>query len=111
MSGKPDFNFPAFISKAKELRTQGHIVFNPAERDLEEMRMKNTNYINATGSVEEAAKNGFSLNAAMKDDLDWIADEAEGLYMLNGWEHSSGARTEWSLANCLRLPVFYESTL
>lgn len=108
MSGKPNFNFPAFLSKASELREQGHEVFNPAERDLEEMRMKNTNYISSTGDINEATANGFSLGEAMADDLNWIARNADGIYLLKGWEQSSGALSEWMLAKCLRLQFFYE---
>lgn len=35
MRGIPEFNFPAFNLAAKNLRADGHVVFNPAERDNE----------------------------------------------------------------------------
>ncbi len=34
MTGLPDYNFPAFMKAAAYLRSQGAIVFNPAENDL-----------------------------------------------------------------------------
>lgn len=108
MSGVPEFNFPAFLAKAAELRGKGYNVFCPAERDLERDRIKGTTTVNATGNVEEALANGFSLREAMKDDLDWICEYADGIYMMKGWERSSGAKTEWTLAQCLRLETMYE---
>ncbi len=115
MSGIPHFNFPKFMKAAKYLRTvygggsgmaQDNLVFNPAERDIETYG-DNKEIFNATGDIEKATGGGFSLSEAMKADLVWICDEAEAIALLPGWEHSSGARTEWSLANCLRLKVIY----
>jgi hypothetical protein len=34
MRGIPEFNFPAFHDAAARLRNEGHVVFNPAERDI-----------------------------------------------------------------------------
>ena len=31
MTGKHDFNYPAFNAAAKRLRSEGHFVINPAE--------------------------------------------------------------------------------
>lgn len=33
MTGLPEYNYPAFHAAARELRAQGHTVFNPAEID------------------------------------------------------------------------------
>lgn len=104
MSGIPAFNFPAFMDAAKELRAGGWYVFNPAEKDEE----KHPDIAdNATGSIEEAEKKGFSLREALAWDLARIC-ECDAIYMLKGWEKSSGARTEWTLATCLRLEIIYQ---
>jgi hypothetical protein len=95
MTGIADYNFPAFDAAAKQLRAAGHTVFNPAENDRE-------NGFDATGLLgHEAAEHGFDLRKALKQDLSWICDNAEGIALLYGWEASKGARTEVSLATAL----------
>lgn len=100
MRGYADFNFPAFDFAATKLRTQGHEVFSPAERDRER---EGTEFGkgNATGSVEEATKQGFSLRNALGDDTAFICAKAEAIALLPGWEKSSGANAEWTLAKAL----------
>jgi hypothetical protein len=95
MTGIADYNFPAFDEAAKQLRGAGHTVFNPAEND----RM---NGFDATGlQGHEAAEHGFDLRTALKQDLSWICDHAEGIALLPGWEASKGARAEVALAKAL----------
>lgn len=103
MSGIPLFNYPAFNAAAAELRAAGHEVFNPAEHDE---AVFGTCIANPTGSVEQAAKeHGFDRRAALKADLNWILDHAEGIALLPGWEKSTGARAEHALAVALGLEV------
>jgi hypothetical protein len=76
MRGIPEFNFPAFRDMAFWLRNQGHIVFNPAERD-EATHGAGFEKGNLLGSEQEAASNhGFSLREALADDMKWIALQA-----------------------------------
>lgn len=103
MRGLPAFNFPAFHAAARVLRADGHIVFNPAERD-EEVYGKEF-FRSANGDQEKAAQEGFSLRDALGADLDWICREAEGIVMLPGWSDSKGARAELAVAHALGLPV------
>ncbi len=109
MSGYKDFNFPAFFAAEEEVRKTlddgALLIFNPARKDLE-MHRKEV-FENETGDVAESEAKGFSLRKAMKWDMEKIC-ECDAIYMLKGWEHSSGARTEWSLANCLRLQIIYQ---
>lgn len=106
MRGYPHFNFPAFEDATKDLRSHGHVVFSPAERDLE----KYPNIAdNRTGDEGVAsAHDGFSLRDALKDDMCWICDHATDIYMLRGWEKSQGATCEWQLARALGLKVHYQ---
>lgn len=106
MTGIPHFNFPAFLEAAASLRSEGHHVFSPAEHDIE-THGESFHADNPEGDTKKAESNGFSLRGALKADLDWICDHAEGIYMLPGWENSKGARTEHSLAVTLGLKVFY----
>jgi len=110
MSDMPYFNFPAFDAAAARLRAAGHDVFNPAEKDREKHGDNFAN-ISTIGSLEEVTKHGFNLGDALAEDCRWICKEAEAIYMLHGWEGSSGAKMEHLLARCMRLKFFYEDTL
>ena len=110
MSDIPNFNFPAFDKAAAHLRSLGHEVFNPADKDRERLG-DDFAAKNAAGNIQEATKQGFNLGDALADDCRWICKEAEGIYMLHGWEGSSGAKMEHLLARCMRLKFFYEDNL
>lgn len=102
MSGIKEFNFPAFHAAAAKLRNEGHIVFNPAERDIERHNGVDISKGNASGSQEVAAEeHGFSLRDALADDTWWICKEADAIALLPGWEDSKGARAEHALAVAL----------
>lgn len=104
MTGIPHFNYPAFDAAAALLRTDGHIVFNPAEHDRTVHGGKDIS--NPTGDAEQAAREfGFDRRAALKADLTWICDNAQAIALLPGWERSSGACAENALAYALRLDV------
>lgn len=105
MRGIPHFNFPAFDLAAETLRSQGYVVFSPAERD----RLVYGNDICAspTGDLQDVVHLKFSHRMAMMADLDWICKYANAIACLPGWEASSGARTEWALAECLGLKFIY----
>ena len=65
MTNIPLFNFPAFNAAAKHLRSQGHEVFNPAERDIERHAGVDISAANLNGDPTLAAKqHSFSLREA-----------------------------------------------
>ena len=101
MTGKPEFNFPAFFAVEARLQADGWHVFNPARNDLEH----GVCVTGTTGDPKEIPN--FSLREALKWDMQRIC-EADAIFMLKGWEHSSGARAEHTLAGALRLTVVYE---
>lgn len=96
MTGIPEHNLPAFSAATKRLRKEGHVAFSPPEEDIK-----------IFGSIENAMKYNTYRNA-MKTDLNWILDNAEGIYLLKGWENSKGTAVELALANLLKLEVMYE---
>ena len=102
MRGYPDFNFPAFKAAAKYLRSIGHEVFSPAEKDEQDY-----------GSVfhsprgDNADIKGFSLRDALGKDHDYIARHAEAIALLPGWEYSDGALSEWSHARAHKHHFIY----
>jgi hypothetical protein len=108
MTGIPNFNFPAFNVAASRLRSIGHEVFNPAERDIERHGGVDISADNHTGDPALAAKtHGFSLREALADDTAFICKEADAIAMLPGWENSKGARAEHALAFALGHRIVY----
>lgn len=107
MRGKPQFNFPAFMKAAKELREEGYTVFNPAERDVRKYGKKIATK-NPTGSVKVAtAQSGFSLREALASDTAWLCKTADAIALLPGWRKSKGAKAELALAKALGLKEIY----
>lgn len=101
MRGYPEFNFSAFAEATKALRAQGHRVFSPAERDVE----KGFDPTGMAGSVEELADCGFNLREALGADCEFICKEATHLWMLPGWNRSTGATAERALGLALGLEI------
>ena len=109
MRGYPEFNFPAFRDMTAWLRAKGHTVFNPAESDNEK-HGTDIGVGNLTGSEAQAEQeHGFSLREALGRDADFITQKADAIYMLVGWENSTGAQAEWALARAMKLLIFYQS--
>lgn len=84
MTGLPDHNFPAFHAAAGALRSMGHTVYNPAER----------------GIIE-----GYSWEAYLRVDILDLMN-CNAIFMLDGWQHSRGARLELSIAAELGMEVW-----
>lgn len=98
MLGIPEFNFPAFRTAAYTLRKQGHIIFSPAEKDIERHGV-DISKGNMNGDEKLAVEqHGFSLRVALAEDLDWICRHATAIALLPGWEKSAGARAEHATA-------------
>lgn len=84
MTGIEEFNRPAFFSAALLLTGKGHIALNPA-----------------------TLPNGLT-QAQYMDICCAMIRCADAVYMLEGWEHSSGARAENALAEKLGLDIIFE---
>ena len=106
MRGIKDFNFPAFAAATARLRSEGHLVFNPAERD-EETFGKDIGK-SPNGDLRDAVQRGFSLRVALGHDMAWICEHADAIYLLPGWEASKGARAERALGEALGLEILAE---
>jgi hypothetical protein len=85
MTGRTDYNFPAFHAKEYELKKLGYKVINPARRGTEE----------------------DDRRALLSWDMQQVC-KADFIYMLTGWEHSTGARAEWATALAANLGFMYE---
>ena len=96
MSTEPEhLNQFMFEAGAKKLRALGHEVFSPWEADVEEF-----------GTLDNIKANA-DYRKCLQKDLEWIMWHAEAICMLPGWQRSKGARTELTLAEALRLRVWY----
>ena len=95
MRGIPEFNFPLFHKATKRLRDHGYDVFSPAEKGEEVLVTDNP------GIQENIAfrRKVFAL------DMAYIAEHADTVALLPGWEKSSGARAERALAEAIGLNV------
>ncbi|WP_159872284.1 MULTISPECIES: DUF4406 domain-containing protein [unclassified Raoultella] len=87
MTGFPEFNRPSFHEAAAVLKSDGHVVLNPA-----------------------TLPDGLSQFEYMDICLAMLRC-AHAIYLLHGWELSAGARAEQALAEKLNLQRIYEEPL
>jgi hypothetical protein len=107
MRGIKDFNFPAFDAAASFLRSRGHEVFNPAEKDRDH-DPKGISWKSKTGDIKAAEATGvFDRRVAIRQDLDYIIDHADAIALLPGWDQSKGANAELWLARFLDLEEWH----
>jgi hypothetical protein len=90
MTGYPLHNFPAFRDAMTILTNQGHHVISPA--DLDDLFGHDENNIDAT--IRRDFEAVMNVNA---------------VYMLKGWEKSTGARAEHALAVWRGIEILYEA--
>lgn len=113
MTGYEKFNFPAFDRAKHELTQQGFQCFSPADHDRELLGKPKDWVPEDTDSegpwLRWALPNAPTLRRMLKEDLVWIADEGDAIYMLKGWEKSSGAKIEHALAVVLGQETIYEA--
>lgn len=83
MTGKPEFNFPAFDREAARIRELGYQVVNPAE-------------------INRDTK--LSWHACMRADIKALCD-CDVLALMPGWEMSQGAHLELHLAHRLGMQI------
>lgn len=98
MRGVQEFNFPAFDEAADSLYDAGYTSFSPADHD----RISGFDPTGLTG-FESPGELGFNLRGALAADLEWLTQNADIICLLDGWEHSKGARAELATAAALGL--------
>ena len=100
MRSRPYFNSVAFEIAATNLRAQGIEVVSPVEMD-QELGMNFMDYPEGTEPLPE----GFSLPELMRRDLEALTS-CDGVVVMPGWQHSTGATVEVAYARFLGLPVY-----
>ncbi|AWY05718.1 deoxycytidylate deaminase [Microbacterium phage Percival] len=93
MTGIKHWNYPAFTDAAAELRAWGFNVISPHELDQD------------AGVDPNAEWTAAMRRDAIARDVEAVAKLADGVALLDGWHHSSGARAEVAVANSLSLPI------
>lgn len=101
MTNYPLHNFPAFDRARDLLKEMGHEVVSPADIDRSMGITEHTPF-------EECQK---QMKSMLRADVLAIIDQCNGMYMLMGWEKSTGARAEHALAVWMGIPIFYEMAL
>jgi len=103
MRGIKLYNFPAFEKAAEMLRHWGYAVISPAELDgdvgFDPAELPD-------GFDWNTIPEGFDINDCLRRDVDALT-EVDAVYLLPGWEKSSGARMEKAVAEFLGLKVLY----
>lgn len=96
MTGYSRWNFDAFEKATADLRAAGYNVHSPAEHELDK------------GFDPDAPVEGFTAQDyrdALLYDLEVVACHVDGVALLDGWNHSNGAKAEVALALALGLTV------
>lgn len=105
MTGIPQFNYPAFIALAEELRDHGFEVVSPAELDDPEIR--EVSLASPDGAMATLATHGQTWGDFLARDVKLLADDGiEAIVVLPGWENSKGARLETFVASLKGLPIY-----
>lgn len=92
MSNVPQFNIPAFDQAASQLRSQGLTIVSPAELDLPEVRAACLE--SPDGAPTLKTSNGETWADFLARDVRVIADQVDGIVLLDNWYRSRGARLE-----------------
>jgi hypothetical protein len=99
MRGVEYLNFAAFDRARDHITSQGHVVISPADLDRK------------AGFDGREPDDVPDPRECMLRDLHAIADAAEAIAMLPGWEFSRGAAVEAAFASYLGLPILDSATL
>jgi len=95
MRGLPLSNFPAFSTASHVLRSRGFKILSPAEKDIKAG-------FDVSRPVSEQK---FDMGAAFRWDFKAVVD-SNGIILMPGWEHSTGAKAERLVAQLCELEVY-----
>ncbi len=100
-----NWNFPLFDYVARCLRMGGCEVFNPADHIRE-----NWGSLDAVLKMDKSAAK-IARRLAMREEILWIMDNANLLFLLPGWEQSTGATAERAVALSIGIEVRYSENI
>jgi hypothetical protein len=97
MTGIPGFNYRAFDEARDVLRSHGWKVISPADLDRQNLKM---DFSTMTGNEDLSPwRQKFA-----RQDMEALL-KVERLFVLEGWEQSTGARNEMTMAAMLGVPI------
>lgn len=99
MSGHPNLNYAAFFAAEKKYRADGWKVWNPASKDEQGMIALMPGF--ATGNDKEILAHGWDFREAYLWDIEKVI-KSDAIYMLKGWQKSSGAIGEHATAVAIK---------
>ena len=99
MTGYEDLNIPLFLYVSKKLRAAGYEVFCPGDLSLATFGSLENLKNHSDDDLVELRKHQLSIELA------WICRFAQRLYLLPGWEQSSGAKAEKATAEAIGIDV------
>lgn len=107
IAGHVNGNVAAFERAADYLRSVGHYPLNP--HDVQPHEHKGECPPGPTaGQMADGAASEHTAPCFMRTDMLALL-RCDAIYLLNGWERSSGARTEFEVARAAGLYLMYES--
>jgi hypothetical protein len=98
MTGYPGFNYEAFDEARDVLRRRGWDVISPADLDRENLGID-------FSKMEGTEDLSQYRTAFARQDIAALLD-VHAVFVLDGWEASTGARNELTLAAMLGVPIF-----
>lgn len=102
MTGVIEFNFPAFDAARDMLLARGWDVVSPADLDR-------AVGFDPTLFADDLTVDKEFLDLAMRRDIRELL-ECDAIYMLCGWETSTGANAELALAKWMHIDVLYQES-
>lgn len=99
MTGYPEFNFPAFFAAADKFKAAGWTVFNPAQKDEEDGVVGGAGWDD--GDDQKLVASGWDFKDAFLWDVTKVI-EADAIFVLKGFEKSSGATAEVAVAKAIK---------
>ena len=116
MSGIPQFNYPAFDAAAAYLRDNGFDVMSPAEMDDPNIRAAalaspDGAHREFQDTLERAGHQPETWGDFLARDVKIVADQCDGIVLMEGWAGSRGARLEVFIALQVQKPVFFYNGL
>ena len=103
MRGIKDFNCHAFNAAEERLKADFDSVFNPVRLD----EARGLTLEGTSGCEDELGIDHSGLIEIIRQDIEAIF-QCTHIYMLKGWENSTGAKAEKAVAEWLGLEVMYE---
>ena len=106
MRGKPYFNFPAFDAARDRLTSEGWNVISPADIDRE--NGFDPKDLPETTDWNDLSIVPFGIEDCFDRDIEAIRHKCDAIYMLKGWQTSTGAQAEYWAAKWLHREIIHE---